>query len=118
MATIRITNLRLRAIIGTNDWERDTKQDVVINIIFDYDAAKAVASDDLTQSADYKVMTKKIIQAVDASRYFLLEKLADKILHIVLENPRVKAARVRVDKPNALRFADAVSVELHRKIKK
>ena len=118
MAIIRITNLRLRTIIGTNDWERNTKQDVVINITFDYDATKAIAGDDLKQSVDYKIITKKIIQAVETSQFSLLEKLADRILNIVLENHRVKAASVRVDKPHALRFADSVSVELHKKRKK
>ena len=38
MATIHITNLRLRAIIGANDWERDTLQEVIINITIDFDA--------------------------------------------------------------------------------
>ncbi|NEO23789.1 MAG: dihydroneopterin triphosphate 2'-epimerase, partial [Moorea sp. SIO4A5] len=31
-ALLEIKNLRLRTIIGFNDWERKTKQDVVINI--------------------------------------------------------------------------------------
>lgn len=117
MAKIRITDLRLRAIIGTNDWERKKKQDVVVNIVFDYDAARASASDHLRHAVDYKEMTKAVIKEVEASRFFLLEKLAAVILKTVLTFPKVKEASVRVDKPKALRFADSVSVELTRKRK-
>ena len=53
MTKIRITDLKLRAVIGTNDWERETKQDVVINIAIDYDATKASESDDLKDAIDY-----------------------------------------------------------------
>ena len=117
MATVRITNLRLRTIIGANDWERELKQDVVINISLAYDAAKASKSDNLKDTIDYNAITKKIIKMVEASNFLLLEKLADIILQIVLDDPRVKEATVRVDKPLALRFADSVSVELTKKQK-
>ena len=113
MAKIRITNLRLRTIIGTHDWEREVQQDVVVNIALDYDAARAIASDDLRETVDYKALTKQIIKEVEASRFFLLEKLAGRIIEIVAARPAVREAVVRVDKPQALRFADSVSVELN-----
>lgn len=112
IATIRITNLRLRALIGTNDWEREAKQDVVINITLDYDATKAITQDDLKKAIDYKALTKRIIREVEASQFFLLEKLADQILGIVTEHQAIREATIRVDKPQALRFADSVCVEL------
>jgi D-erythro-7,8-dihydroneopterin triphosphate epimerase len=115
MAKIRITNLRLRTIIGANEWERDVEQDIVINVVIDYDATNASKSDNLKDTIDYKTLTKKIIKHVQSSRYFLLEKLADKILTLVLDTPKVTEALVRVDKPLALRFADSVSVELTKK---
>ena len=115
MATIRITNLKLRTIIGTNDWERECKQDVVINVKIGFDATKASESDRIEDAIDYKAITKRIISEVESTSFFLLEKLAKCILKIVMENPLVKEAVVRVDKPLALRFADSVSVELSEK---
>jgi D-erythro-7,8-dihydroneopterin triphosphate epimerase len=112
MATIRITNLKLRTVIGTNDWERDCKQDVVINVKIGFDASKASESDNINDTIDYKSLTKRIIQTVEPSSFYLLEKLAKCILNIIMENPLVKKATVRIDKPLALRFADSVSVEL------
>ena len=118
MATIRISDLRLRTIIGANDWERDNLQDIIINVSIDYDARKASLSDKLNDTVDYKTITKNIIKEVESSRYFLLEKLCHKILQIVFKNQKVKKVTVRVDKPLALRFADSVSVELTEKRKK
>lgn len=115
MATIHIKNLRLRTIIGVNDWERDHKQDVVINVHIQFDPAKSIASDNLKDTVDYKNITKQIIKQVEASKFYLIERLADMILSIVMENPLVREATVKIDKPFALRFADSVSIELVRK---
>lgn len=114
MAVIRISNLRLRTIIGANDWERDHKQDLVINVRIDFDAAKSGASDDLADTVDYKTITKNIITEVEGSSYQLLEKLATRLLDIVMDHDGVQRTVVRIDKPHALRFADSVSVELEK----
>jgi len=114
MATIRITNLRLRCIIGAFDWEREHKQDIIINIEIDFDASTSSKSDDLNDTVDYKTITKKIISMVEKSTFFLLEKLADNVLDIVCDHPLTEHAQVCIDKPGALRFADSVSVEVSR----
>ncbi len=118
MTTIKITNLKLRAIIGINDWERTELQDIIVNIAFDYDASKAIQKDDIRNAVDYKKITKKIIARTELSKFFLLEKLAATILNIVMEEPLVHKATVRVDKPLALRFADSVSAEISKERKK
>lgn len=112
MAVIQIKNLRLRTIIGIEEWERENKQDVIINVSIEYNAGDSIKSDQISDTVDYKIITKKIIKLVETSNFFLLEKLADKILKIVTESRKVLSATVKVDKPFALRFADSVSVEL------
>ncbi|MBL8014124.1 MAG: dihydroneopterin aldolase [Candidatus Omnitrophica bacterium] len=111
MAIIRITDLALKTIIGIFDWERTRKQEVVINVELHFNAAKAVKSDNVKDTVDYKAITKNIIRHVEDSEYFLIEKMASEVLKIVLLDPKVKKAKVRVDKPGALRFARSVSVE-------
>ena len=112
MAIIRITDLSLETIIGIFDWERKEKHKVVINVEIDFNAAKAIKSDCIQDTVDYKTITKKIIRHIQASNYFLLEKMTESVLKIVMEDPRVKKAKVRIDKPGALRFARSVSFEL------
>jgi D-erythro-7,8-dihydroneopterin triphosphate epimerase len=107
---IRIKNLRLRTIIGVNDWERTQAQEIIVNIEMELDGAKAAASDDIADTVDYKSLKRQIMAEVENSSYFLLEKLSARILEIVRADSRVQRATVEVDKPSALRFADSVSV--------
>jgi FolB domain-containing protein len=117
MATIRITNLKLRTIIGINDWEREKKQDVIINIAIRMDARRSAKSDDIKDTIDYKALTKRIITEVESSEYFLLEKLCQRVVDLVLKEKGVREASVRIDKPGALRYCDSVSLELTQKKK-
>lgn len=112
-ATIRITDLHLRTIIGIYDWERETLQDILINITLEFDAAKAIQTDNVKDTVDYKAITKKIIAFVEKSQSYLLEKLTEEVLKIVMKDTKVLTATVRIDKPQALRFAKSVSVERH-----
>lgn len=114
MGTIRIKDLLLRIIIGINDWEREKKQDVLVNIEIDYNSEKAMESDDINQALDYKSLVKKIISEVEQTEFFLVEKLAGYILNIIFENELVQFAKVKVDKPHAIRFAESVSFEIFR----
>ena len=111
---ITISNLRLRTVIGIFDWERECQQDIVLNIRLTFDAAASAASDNIADTVDYKKITKRIIETVEQSSFFLIEKLADAVLEVCLEDPKVEEATVRIDKPHALRFADSVSVELSK----
>ena len=111
---IRIKNIRLRAIIGLNDWERDKKQDIIINLKIHTDDETAVTTDDIADTVNYKQIKTQVVEGVEKSSFYLVEKLAGFILDIVFENKKVTKATVEIDKPNALRFAESVSVELTR----
>ncbi|MBN1780251.1 dihydroneopterin aldolase [bacterium] len=107
---IKIKNLRLRTIVGIYAWERKETQDVIINITIEFDGSGAAQTDNVRNTVDYKALKKRIVSEVESSRFKLLEKLADHVLRIILEDKKVLSARVEVDKPHALRFADSVSV--------
>ena len=111
---IHIKDLMLRTIIGINDEERRNRQDVLINIVLYADLRSAGRSDDIADAVNYRTITKQIIAMVEASSFFTVEKLVAEITAICLEDPRVEAARVRVEKPGALRFARSVGVEIYR----
>lgn len=111
-AIINISNLRLRTYIGFNQEEREKKQDVVINIEINYAINSGVLDDDVDQALNYKNITKQVIQHVESGQFLLLEKLVADVLCICSEHPSVHHARVTIDKPHALRFADSVSLTL------
>jgi D-erythro-7,8-dihydroneopterin triphosphate epimerase len=112
MLSIRIKNLRLRTFIGFNEEELEKRQDVIINVRFDYAADQAADTDEVEYAVNYRTVTKQIIALVEDGQFMLLEKLASEVLELVMENELVCQAKVEVDKPHALRFADSVSVSM------
>ena len=111
---IHIKDLLIRCIVGINPEERREKQDVVINITLHADLSAAGQSDRIEDSVDYKAVKKKVIALVEQSSFFLIERLAEGVAELCLEQPRVVRAQVSVEKPGALRFARTVGVEIVR----
>lgn len=111
-AIINIHNLRLRTYIGFNPEERTKQQDVIINIEIHYPINEGILHDEVDDALNYKVITKKIIQYVEDGHFLLLERLVADVLGLCSEHKRVKYAKVTIEKPHALRFADSVSLAM------
>ncbi len=107
---IHIKNLRLKGIIGIYDHERVQEQDIIINLEIHFDGTKAVETDQIEQTIDYDTITQQITKLIRDSKFYLVETLADKLLNLVMQEKRVLKARVEVDKPQALKNADSISV--------
>lgn len=116
MATdkILICDLLVRGIIGLNDWEREKKQDILVNLVLNVDVRTAAASDDVQDSINYRSLTKSIVAHVETSSRFLVEALATDIARIAVVDFGASKVTVRVEKPGALRFAQSVGVEIER----
>jgi D-erythro-7,8-dihydroneopterin triphosphate epimerase len=113
MALIRVKNLLLRTYIGFNPDELANQQDVVINIQIEADIPEeALLMDEPVGIYNYKTITKQVILLVQNNRFKLLEVLTKDILDLIMQDERVTRARVEVDKPHALRFAESVSFEM------
>jgi FolB domain-containing protein len=112
---ILIKDLLLRGIIGINDWEREKRQDILINVMLFGDLRPAGESDEIADSINYRTITKQIIQHVETSQRFTVEALAADVARICLETDGVERVRVRLEKPGALRFARSVGVEIERR---
>ena len=111
---IYIRDLRIRCIVGVFPDERREKQDVNINIVLHADLHPAGQTDRIEDTVDYKGLKKQIVALVERSSCFLIERLAECIADLCLEEPRVHRVEVTVDKPGALRFARSVAVAIVR----
>jgi len=112
---ILIKDLLIRGIIGVHDWEREKKQDILVNIVLEADCRPAGLSDDFQDAVDYRAVSKKVLTLVENSAFYLVEKMAEEIAAICLDDPRVEVARIRVEKPGAVRFSQSVGVEIERR---
>jgi len=111
---IIVKNLLLRGIIGINDWEREKRQDILVNLTLFADLRAAGQSDSADDILNYRTITKAVIDYVENSQHYLVEALATEIARICVVEHGVPRVIVRVEKPGALRFAESVGVEIER----
>lgn len=114
MDKIFITNLLIRTIVGVNDQERETPQDILVNVTAYTDTQLAARSDSIADCVDYASLTKKIRTLVKRARRFTVEALAEDIANLTLNSPKVQKVTVRVEKPGAVTGVESVGVEIER----
>jgi len=112
VSTIKVEKLRLRAYIGFNDWERKKMQDLVISYSLKFNMFWAVKNDDVSQSYNYKTLTKSIIKLIEHQKFDLIETVAEKIYDRIKQHPFAYGVTVKVEKPFALRFTDNVMIKI------
>lgn len=111
---IHVRDLKARCIIGVYPEERTEKQEIVINMTLHVDLATPCRTDQFEDTVDYKAIKKAVLELVEDSECFLIERLAQMVADTVLAFPLIQRVDVCVDKPGALRFARSVAVEISR----
>lgn len=110
---IFIKDLELMAVIGVYDHEKIKQQRVVANIDFTVEE-KAEIADKIEHVVCYHEVVKKIQTICERGHVNLLETLAETMASTCLEDKRILAIRIRLEKPEALREAVSVGVEIER----
>lgn len=114
MDTIFIRELRIETVIGVQDWERQVKQTVLLDLDMAVDIRGASQTDHIEDTLDYKAVAKRIIGFVETSEFKLVETLAERVAAMVIDEFGVGWLRLRVNKRGALRGARDVGVVIER----
>lgn len=114
MDIIYLSDLRIQTVIGVFDWEREIKQEVVIDLEMGTDIRRAAETDALEDTLDYKSVAKRVIGFVEASEFQLVETLAERVADIILNEFKVPWLRLRLNKQGAVRGARDVGVIIER----
>ncbi|MDP4910815.1 MAG: dihydroneopterin aldolase [SAR86 cluster bacterium] len=114
MDIVYIEGLRVDTVIGVYDWERTIQQTVVIDLQMTTDIALAARDDDLAFTLDYGAIADRVTAFVAASRFQLLESLAEAIASLVLAEFAVDTVKLKIGKPGAVSNATDVGVIIKR----
>ncbi len=114
MDKIFIRALKTEAIIGIFDWERQVKQTVLIDIEIGADIRKAALTDSIADTLNYKGVAKRVLAFVEASKFHLVETLAEHIAMLILEEFDIQWVSIVLSKPGAVRSSRDVGVTLER----
>ena len=114
MDIIYLNDLRIDTVIGIYDWERQTRQTVILDIQMGTDIRRAAASDSIEDTLNYKAVAKRLFAFVEDSEFELVETLAEKIAQILLEEFDIPWVRLQLNKQGALRGVRDVGVIIER----
>jgi len=100
---------------GVGAKERERTQEFRVDVELETDLAAAGASDDITDTIDYRQVRAAAREVIEGASRSLLESLAAAIAERVLVLPRVEAVSVRVTKwPASMQPIDGASVRINR----
>lgn len=114
MDIIFLGGLEIQTIIGIYDWERETKQSIILDIEMAFDIKKAAETDDIQYTLDYKTVSKRIISFVENSQFYLVEKLISEIANIIRNEFDVTWVKITLNKKGAIRGASDVGIMIER----
>lgn len=101
------------AVIGVHDHEKVASQRIVANIDLTVQEHAEIA-DQLEHVVCYHDVVRRVQTLCSQGHVNLLETLAERIAKACLEDKRIIAIRIRLEKPEALREAASVGVEIER----
>ncbi len=112
---IFLRGLTAECIIGFIDWERRVKQTVVVDLELPVDCARAAATDEVTETVDYKRVAKRVLAYIEASEFKLVETLAQRLVELLLAEFALDWVRLSLSKPGAIRSSRDVGVSIERR---
>jgi FolB domain-containing protein len=98
MDVIHICDLEVFYHVGVPDAERAHAQRLLLDIQMRSDFREAAATDDLTKTINYFAVTERLKNFGAGREWKLIEKLAEDITAMVLNDFGAKSARVEVKK--------------------
>ena len=109
-----VRDLEIDARLGIYPEEKANPQRIIVNIDLSVKEGPDRLSDDIKNVVSYEIVVKKVERIVAQGHVNLVETLAELIAAACLNDARVMAARVRIEKPDVIKNARSVGVEIER----
>ncbi|MFK7855830.1 MAG: dihydroneopterin aldolase [Granulosicoccus sp.] len=114
MDRIFITDLTVETIIGIYDWERKTRQRVVLDLEMSADIAEAAQSENIESTLNYKTLSESLVDFIEKSEFQLIETMAERVCEIIRQDFGVQWVKLTLHKPDALPGGTDVGVMIER----
>jgi dihydroneopterin aldolase len=111
---VLIQNLKVATVIGVLDWEREVRQEVLLDLNLEWDQQKAASTDDVRYCLDYAAVSQWVISHLGGAQYHLIETAAEEIAQGLMKAFALPSIEVTVKKPGAIPEAEWVGVSIRR----
>ncbi len=112
--TVIIKNFIIEEIIGVHEHEKIKKQKIKFNIAIDVNEETIPNEKDIKSIVDYEKITKKLENLAKSKKYNFLESLAEDSFKEIFEDKRINSVKIKIEKPDAIKNADSVGVEVFK----
>lgn len=114
MDLLFIRELKVETIIGVFDWEKNNRQTLIIDVDMAVDIRKAVETDNLQDTVDYKAVADRLTDYMENNHFNLVESLAEGLATVLQTEFGIRWLRLRIAKPGPLDNARDVGVLIER----
>ena len=112
--TVFIKDFIIEEIIGIHEHEKIKKQKIKFNIVIGVNQNILPNEKDIKSIIDYEKITNKLEQLTKNKKYNFLESLAEDSFKEIFEDKRKNSVRIKIEKPDAIKNADSVGVEVFK----
>ena len=112
--TVFIKDFIIEEIIGVHEHEKIKKQKIKFNIVLDINQSSVPNEKDIKSIVDYEKITNKLENLTKNKKYNFLESLAEDSFKEIFEDKRINSATIKIEKPDAIKNAKSVGVEVFK----
>ena len=112
--SVLIKNFIIQEIIGINQHEKIKKQKIKFNIVIDVDQNVLPNEEDIKSIVDYEKIINNLKNLVKNKKYNFLESLEEDSFKEIFEDKRINSVKIKIEKPEAIKNADSVGVEVFK----
>ena len=112
--SVLIKNFIIQEIIGIHEHEKIKKQKIKFNIVIDVDQNVLPNEKDIKSIVDYEKITNNLKNLAKSKKYNFLESLAEDSFKEIFEDKRINSVKIKIEKPEAIKGADSVGVEVFK----
>ena len=113
--TVFIKDFIIQEIIGIHEHEKTKKQKIKFNIVVNVNQNTVPDEKDIKSIVDYEKITNKLENLAKNKKYNFLESLAEDSFKEIFEDKRITSVKIKIEKPDAIKNADSVGVEVLKK---
>ena len=114
MNTIFIHDLRIETKVGVYAWERQLPQTVRVDVDIAMPSSRPFETGELADAIDYAKVVARIREFAATHRHELLERFAEALAGLVLDEFGAQAVKLRVAKLGALPGVREIGVAIER----
>ena len=109
-----IKDFIIEEIIGIHKHEKIKKQKIKFNIVLDVNKSSIPDEKDIKSIVDYEKITNKLENLTKSKKYNFLESLVEDSFKEIFEDKRINSVTIKIEKPEAIKKAKSVGVEVFK----